>query len=444
MADIPSVKVFENITPSNSGTGEDLLRYDHLPLVVEEYKLSNAERSSRVWDSKDGSLEELKSAKQLAMEYLLRTSFQGVRSTTAEGHDLWADRFTLASIELYGEPDKAEVMSLVSVEMAKWISLEGSDTVSQGLLEFLQKSYQKIFGPNLVSKAEDNHDAEAEAEQRAIRAYGEVLREKFGPVFDLVDKSGKEEFMPEDLQELFNQAFAWLAANSDPGWSEWKSVPNDSSNVSTERSSKEIRVGIRRVSATKEEAKKLLAHELFVHVLRAQNASHSSEPMLLSGFPGYVDIEEGLGKLSEQAFGENDEIPGGDRYIDIAIALSEANGTQITRQDLFLIHLARSIVWSQSHGEYKESELTERIRSAWGSVDRVYRGGHGDNEGHRQSVYTKDIAYYVGTRKMSEYLSSQFASGKPMTEVFDYLALGSFDPTNPRDIERVDKAKQTS
>jgi len=444
MFDVPTVKVFENITPTNSGTGAEILEYDHLLPAVEEYKLSHADRSGRAWDSESGSLEELKSAKQLAMEYLLRTALRDVEATTLESRNLWADRFSRASIELYGEPEGPEVTKLVSAEVEQWRSLEGNDSVSQPLLQYLQGAYEKVFGPDIIRAPEEDRSEELERERAVIKAYGEVLRKKYEPVFDLVDEADKEEFTPDDLKQLFTEALKWLTDNEDQDWGEWQVEFKNGTALSTGGSDRKVKVGKRRVTASPEDTKKLLAHELFVHALRSQNAYHSSEEMLLTGFPGFVDAEEGLGKLSEQAIGGITEEPGRDRYVDIAIALKEVDGTQITRQELFLIHLARDLIKAQSRGEFDESKLSSMTDSTWGSVDRIYRGGRGDDKGSKQAVYTKDIAYYVGYKKMAEYLSDQLAGGKSMTEIFEYVTLGSFDPTNPKDNERVAKAQSTT
>jgi hypothetical protein len=440
MSDIPTVKVYENITPINSGTGAAVLEYDQLLPAVKEYKLSHANRSARAWESESGSFEELKSAKQLAMEYLLRTALQDIQALTIESRDLWSDRFTRASIELYGEPEEQEVSKLVSAEVQQWHLLEGDENVSQPLLKFLQVSYEKVFRPDMTSAPEDDRFEELEGERAAIEAYGEVLWGKYKPVFDLVDKADKEELTPEDLKNLFERAIKWLADNEDEGWTNWVVEFKNDTGVSSGGKDRKIRIGKRRVNATPDDARELIAHELFVHGLRSQNAHKGSDEMLITGYPGFLDAEEGLGKLSEQAVGGITEEPGRDRYMDIAIALKKVNGVQITRQELFGIHLARDIVKAQSKEEFDGFKLADMTRTAWASVDRVYRGGRANEDGSRQAVYTKDLAYYIGYKKMAQYLRGQLARGKSMNEIFEYVTLGSFDPTNPKDTERVAKS----
>ena len=99
MSEIPGVEVLKAIKPINSGTGDEVLLYDELVSVVNAYKLTNFERSAAVWESQEESLEEFSAARQLAFEYLLRTAIE-VTDPSRGNYDLWADRFTQATVEL--------------------------------------------------------------------------------------------------------------------------------------------------------------------------------------------------------------------------------------------------------------------------------------------------------------------------------------------------------
>jgi hypothetical protein len=439
MSTIPSVKVYETITPANAGTGEPLFVYDRLAPTVGAYALTHSDRSARFWNSEGDSLEELSAAKQLAMEYLLRTALKGVEDTSIDRRDLWAERFTQASIELSGEPEPGEVKKLLTTDLQHLRTMENDQSVDQSLLQFLGNTYRNVLGPTETIPPEESEPQDRALERAAITAYGGVLREKYQPVFDLVGQSRKETFRPEDLEKLFTDALQFLANNDNPSWALWKVAYTDTTSLSVAGVERKIRIGKRRQLATPVTAMKLLAHELFVHALRSNNAHQSGDLMLLKGLPGFLDTEEGLGKLSEAAISGEFEEPGRDRYLDIALALGTVDGIQKTRPELFQMHLARDILKIQANGEFDKSMMPDLRRKAWGSVDRVYRGGRGDDKGLRQAVYTKDIAYYNGYRKDVRYICQQLAAGKTMTEIFDYLAIGSFDPTNPKHAERVAK-----
>jgi len=442
MSEIPSVKVLEAINPANSGTGEDVLVYRGLEAAVQKYLPTNAQRSREVWDSEQGSLEELSKARQLASEYLLLTSEKVVESNEVN-RDLWADRFTQATTELYGEPEPTEAARLLSNEVGLLTSLKGKEGVSQQHVNYLLDVYQPIVAESSDTSDIEFAQAQVEQEKAAIREYGEAIREKYQPVFDLVDEAGKAEFTATDLQELFTEALDWLRDNDDPEWGEWKVVSTDGTSLSVEASSRNIKIATRRESASPKDARGLLAHELLVHALRGKNGYKTGDKKLATGLAGYLDAEEGLGVLAEEAV--NGELPekAYDRYVDIALALGTVDGVQRTRKEMFQISYARQLVRLQLQGA-NEAAISSLATRVWGHIDRIYRGGRGDDLDAKQAIFTKDISYYVGYKQMAEYITSQLGNGRSANEVFNYLSQAKFDPNNPQHVERVANPKTTA
>ena len=435
MSDIPSVKVLEAINPTNSGTGDEVLAYNALAAAVVKYRLTNTDRWSEFLDSQEGSIEETAMAKQLASEYFLRTADK-VNISNEGNRDLWADRFTQATVELYGETETVEATRLVSAEYTALLQLQGKEGVSQQHVNFLLDTYRPM-----VAKQPEANSAETEADQEkeAIHEYGEAILEKYQPLFDLIDSSGKTEFSATDLQELFGTALEWLKDNDDTDWSEWTVVDTEGTSLSVDATNRKIKIASRRETATAQDTRGLIAHELLVHALRGKNGYKTGDKDLATGLAGYLDAEEGLGILAEEAV--NGELPekAYDRYVDIALALGSVDGVQRTRQEVFDISFARQLVRAQVKGTFDEAELPSLERRVWVHVDRIYRGGRGDNLGSRQAIFTKDIAYYVGYKQMAEYISGQLASGKTASDVFQYLSQAKFDPNNQQHIERLNK-----
>lgn len=437
MSEIPSVKVLEAIKPANSGTGEEVLAYNGLAQAVEKYRPTNPARSAEFWDSEEGSLEELSKAKQLASEYFLRTADKVVSSH--EGNrDLWADRFTQATVELYGEPEKEEVTRLVRSEYGFLSHLQGQEGISQQHVNYLLDVYKPMLTENTDVETDESA---VEKEKEAIHEYGEAMLAKYKPLFDLVDETGKTEFTASDLQELFGTALEWLKENDDTDWGEWAVVDTDGTSLSVDASNRKIKIASRKESATTQDARRLIAHELLVHALRGKNGYKTGDKKLATGLAGYLDAEEGLGILAEEAV--NGELPekAYDRYVDIALALGSVDGIQRTRKEVFDISFARRLVRGQIKGTVSEADIPSLERRVWGHVDRIYRGGRGDNLGTRQAIFTKDIAYYVGYKQMAEYISEQLASGKTASEVFEYLSQAKIDPTNPQHVEHLNKVQ---
>ncbi|MGH7233888.1 MAG: tyrosine/phenylalanine carboxypeptidase domain-containing protein [Candidatus Saccharimonadales bacterium] len=435
MSEVPRIKVLESLNPVNSGTGEDVLAYNGLAEAVELYRLTNPERSNEVWDSELGSLDELSKARQLASEYLLKTALKVVGSNVAN-RDLWAGRFTLATSELYGEPEKVEATRLIVEEYTLLSQLQECSGISQQPLQRLLATYEPIIIDTKPIETEQQEAQTAlEHEKQAIAKYGEAIKDKYLPLFDLVDKANKEKFSPSDLQELFSQALDWLKENDDPKWSEWSVEVKDGASLSISAYKRKIEIAYRREAASIKDTKGLIAHELLVHALRAKNGYKTDDDKLATGLPGYLDAEEGLGVLTEAAI--NGEIPDKayDRYIDIALALGVVDGIQRTRQELFQISYSRQLIRAELRGD--TSILSSLVPRVWGHIDRIYRGGPGDNIGTRQAVFTKDIAYYVGYRQMASYITEQLDNHKTALEVLAYLSQAKFDPTNDQHLKRL-------
>lgn len=434
MSEIPSVKILEAINPVNSGTGEAVLVYGGLVAAVDKYRPTNPQRSAEVWDSEPGSLEELSRARQLASEYLLRTSERVVDSH--EGNrDLWADRFTQATTELYGAPERAEAARLLTNEYRLLLRLDGQEGISQQPLQFLLSTYKPIVETDSSETEQQEAQSDEEHERQAVYQYGEAMRGRYQPLFDLVDTAGKDEFTPNNLEDLFKKALGWLKDNDDPEWSEWSVVSKDGTSLSVDTTDRKIEIASRRETASLKDTRGLIAHELLVHCLRAKNGYKTGDKRLAIGLPGYLDTEEGLGILAEAAI--NGELPdkAHDRYVDIALAVGVVDGIQRSRQAVFQISYARQLIRAQLRGD--KASIASLIPRVWSHVDRIYRGGPGDNLGTRQAIFTKDIAYYVGYKRMAAYITKQLDDGKSASEVFAYLSQAKFDPTNPKHIERL-------
>lgn len=435
MSEIPSVRVLEAIKPENSGTGEDVLAYRGLETAIQKYTSTNAQRSSEVWDSEPGSLEELSKAKQLASEYFLRTADKVVNSNSSN-RDLWADRFTLATTELYGEPDVQEATRLITIEYNTLLGLKGNPAISQEHVSFLLDRYRPIIN-EIDAEAPESIQAQEELEKAAIQEYGKAIIDKYKPLFDLVDEADKSEFNVTNLHELFTNALNWLIENDDPEWKKWEVVESDGTSLSVSASSRQIKIATGREPASLIDTKGLIAHELLVHALRGKNGYKTGDKKLATGLAGYLDTEEGLGTLSEEAV--SGELPNKvyDRYLDIALALGTVDGIQRTRKELFQISFARQLVQEQVNGTFNKIGDSTLERKVWRHIDRIYRGGPGDDLGSKQVIFTKDIAYYIGYKQMAEYITNQLANNKSATEIFNYLSQAKFDPNNSQHVERV-------
>src|SRR5665213_536730 len=280
-----------------------------------------------------------------------------------------------------------------------------------------------------------------EREKEAIHEYGKAIIDKYKPLLDLVSQSGKTKFNPKDLHELFSEALDWLKEHDDPTWRDWEIIDFDGTSVTTVAEDRQIKIPSEREDATIQDARALIAHELLVHAMRAKNGYKTDDVKLATGLPGSLDVEEGLGVLSEEAVNGTLVDKLYDGYLDIALALGTIDGIQRNRQEIFQISFAEQLLWEQKKGTYNQADIQSIELKVWRRVDRIYRGGRGDSLGNRQAIFTKDIAYYVGYKQMAAYISEQLSQGVPAAEVFHYLSQAKIDPNNPQHVERLKNAK---
>jgi len=282
---------------------------------------------------------------------------------------------------------------------------------------------------NATSEQMSNGSEQRTSITEATKKYGEFLKEKYNYIFDLVESSEIESYGPSELLEVFSESLNLLASNDDESWSEWSAELKEGTSISVTANTKKINIASSRALASKKDVKGLLAHELLTHALRSKNGANIGDEKMTTGLPQYLDAEEGLGILSEFAVTGDFPEKARERYIDIAIALGKINGRQMSRLELFEISFCRAKFMNELTDN--PVELDELKKSTWTHIDRIYRGGRGDSSTSNQAVFSKDIAYYEGYRKMRDYIDESFSKGESIEDIFKYLLMGKFDPTNP-------------
>jgi hypothetical protein len=435
MQEVPRVKVLVPLTPRNAGTGDEALEYSGLTPAINRYEPTHKARWDAVLDSEIGSFEEIDAASELASQHMLLTADKVVQSSVAN-RDFWADQFTKSSIEIYGEPDKVEAAKMAKQKYDWLVGLKDNDQVSQEHVDYLLG----IYGPIVEADKSEIEEPETFIDyEKVVDAYNEAMLAKYKPIFDRVDKIGLEEFTPDDIAKIFRRSLRWLRWHDGKEWKSWKVIQDDSNKLMVQPEDCRIRIGSKRAKAKPARVKALLAHELLTHALRAKNGYSLGDKQLASGLAGYNDSEEGFAKIAELAFSGEAKEPSGESYLELALALGTLeDGHQRTRKQLYNIVYAHKLLRAQEDGD----DLTKLAKGAWSRVDRLYRGGRGDDTGERQTIYTKDLVYYVGFKKMALYVQQQLETGKSPVQIFEYVTQGKFDPTDELNTKRLEEAKQ--
>lgn len=440
--DVPSVKYVDALQANNLGSNDSVLHYEDLGEVVTGYLADNGRRQSIFYNQESGTMEELVAARQLAFAYWLATAGRVITSGP-HNRDVWADRYTNASVELFGAPDEKEATVEVIRQKSVFENCHSDPNVDAGKLDLVLTEYAKVIDTaTQLPSSEVERKNESDFEQAVQALRGEIDR-RFGQVFEMVDRTGKDSFKQEDLVTVFADALQVLAETNDQDWGEWTVVcPEKGAAISVDGKNRQIKIPRKRGLADITEVKKLIGHELLTHGLRAKNARKSSDERLLKGYPGFLDGEEPLAIIMGAAASDgevSDTIH--DRYIDVAFAMGTIGVAPKKRHELFDLAYARRLVRKQHAGEIVDEESLEASAAQY--VDRIYRGSPGDDIGTRQAVYTADI-YYYRYKQIASYIAAKLQKGESAQHLFDYLMQGKFDPTNSQHIERVKKLNDES
>jgi len=235
-----------------------------------------------------------------------------------------------------------------------------------------------------------------------------------------------------DSAEKINQMFTdYLVENNINNWTVQIDYPGARTSFSVNQTTKVISIphdsdlSLRKKILTKISLQALLMHEVGVHVVRRENGDASDLALLGVGLDNYLRAEEGIATLSEQLITGTNNYSGEVGYLSVGAAMGIL-GNPLSFLDLYKVlnaYYILSIADKQltNDGHYELDELRMMATEhAWNSALRVYRGTTGNTPG---AVYTKDIIYLEGNKRMWKLLDSEVAINP------DWL-VGKYDPTN--------------
>ena len=401
----------------------------HYTELDEHTQTALSEENQRMrlfWEAEPGSLDEEQLARRAAIGYFILTGAQLQRTSGVE-QEIASSRFTQASLELYGEPDKEEVSKIAATELKYFSGLAGKQGVDQERLQGVIDFYKEQLGNANPEVLADDSES-----KMAMEIFKSLIEERYKDVLAVLDEVSEREgdIHPEEGKELTEKILDKLA-ETDPKWKEWSVVLTKDATWSEDRRNKTIGVG--RKAKSPRFLKSTVAHEVFVHAQRSVNGGKIDKRFEL-GLPGFLDSEEGLAVFIANSIRGVGSDRAKDFYMDTAAAAGLLGQPQISRPEMQKIYLDRMIVRTQAAGN--EPDFSALEEKAWGYVNRIYRGSVGNEV---VGVNTKDISYYHGLVKMTSYIKQKLSEGVDAEKLLDYLMSAPFDPTNPRHVEHMAK-----
>lgn len=424
------------INPANAGSGQPILKYPELIKKADAY-FDYLETSFRSTLNQPLTISQKANYRRSLNKLKLVGCAIKLLDCSLEERDYFAQAFSDYSAKIYSLPDSLEVYQLISAELQSLETLESSSQVDFASRDFLIKTYQQILPAyrQPVSRPQESQ-LTINNRQQAINKLRDYLLERYFDLWLMVDEFGSNQLNGADLYKLIKKALDWLVTYDDPAWRIWQAVEVNKFTFSVTPSLNLINIPTRRRYLTKKEVKSILAHELLVHARRMLKSHQHANKELAKFLVGYYEVEEGLGILFEQAIAGSLPAKAYDRYVDIGLALGLLDGVMRKRSQIYQISYARQLIRLQLN-QASQSKITNLTKSVWTHVDRLYRGGPGDDIGQAQAIFTKDAVYYSGYHKMVDFLSRALNSGKSVDEFYNFISQAKFNPLDPEHLKLV-------
>lgn len=306
---------------------------------------------------------------------------------TPEDRAIAAKEFMSLNIEQYGEPDKITYQSLLSEKIGKIQSKELSPEAEEIFEELKSILPEEAFNPELAGARFRPSDETVEwAHDVVVNLYGNMI-DHVPETDEMISASELRDVFQSIIDEEFGEA-----AES------WRAELRDAKAISVSGKSKLVTVPIDRAPVSAAEARRLVVHELGIHMLTAITGESTDIAPLESGLAGYYDTQEGLGKVVEQALEGEFKEAGVDHYITAGLAYFDHKDFRGAFEAKWRMKLLEDL----EPGEVPSPEQIERARliAADGPVvatSRIFRGTD-------DLPWFKDLSYYNGSVEVWEYL----------------------------------------
>lgn len=324
--------------------------------------------------------------------------------------------------ELFGQPNYAEFIGLnesLRAKAAEVISDDASPALRQIALEFLQLS-----SPAEVDEVIGLQEYVPNPE--VVAWYGQKIREQFDPVFDTIFADVDDEdktFEPEEMAVYFNRALEAL------GYAEWTAEINPNGTaVEARQTDQKLLVGAGREAADLDTMRRLVIHEIGVHIGRRSTGDSLDDGLLGVGLAGYGGFEEGFAVALEEAYAGKVTHRGTQYTFALGMAMGMDGGGERDFRGTFELQWRRNALQKAKKGELTEQAIAAAKNTAYNQCVRIWRGMPTDVPG---CVYPKDMAY--SNVEVWQYLETQYG----VDDILPYLLSGKFSPLIPQHNEVV-------
>lgn len=306
---------------------------------------------------------------------------------TDEEKSIAREQFMRRNIELYGEPDKQTYLSLLGEKITNVSQKDRSPEAEVIFAELQSLVPAEVLDPEIAGER-FKPSAETVAWMHTVieSLHGDLLRHV--PETD-------EPISSVELRDIFETIIREEFGEAAEGW---EVVLKDAKAISVGAKSKRVIIPINRPDMSVAEVRRLVVHELGIHMLTAITGESTDIIPLNFGLSGYGDTQEGLGKVAEQALEGTFKEAGVDHYITAGLAYFDGKSFR----DAFEVKWRMKLLEDLESGQVPTEEQITKARkiAADGpllATTRIFRGTD-------ELPLFKDLSYYNGSVKVWEYL----------------------------------------
>jgi len=344
---------------------------------------------------------------QFADRYIAGTHFLEAvwrynHATTPEEKQQAAHDYMKLNIEQYGAPDEETYRSLLGETLTK-IS-------EKNLAGKAAKIREELFLLTDYDPANYTPTERFKPSEETVQWMHDIVEELYGGMLSHVPD--KDEFSADEIRRIFEEIIEDELGEAALSWTVEMEAAK-SINVQTPE--KRVVIPENRANVTRNQLRGLIVHELGVHLLRSVIGGETDlHPMAIS-FSEYMDAEEGLGKVMEQALDSKYEEAGIGHYITAGAAYCDGKGFR----EVFEMKWRIALLEGQDDGEIDPAAIEKARQKAYSQTMRIFRGTD-------ELPWFKDLSYYNGTMKMWQHLEE--IRGDDIK--FMFVLMGKIDPSN--------------
>lgn len=328
--------------------------------------------------------------------------------TDAERQEL-AELYMAQNIEAYGKPDEQTYRALIGERLQR-ITSKNLDGEAVQMRDELFK---------LVDF--DGHDGSLERfrpSPETIEWMHGVVGSLYGGMLSHVP-GDKDTFTPAEVQSIFTDIIEQEFGEATVGWTV---DIEEAVSINVKTVEKRIVIPKREVMRSRSMVRKLVVHEIGVHMLRSVMGAETDLKPLASGLNDYYDSEEGLGVVMEQALESEAVDRGVDHYITAGLAYYDKKDFRGAFEVKWRLALLDKLT---DDGQVMPDQIDKARTTAYAQTMRCFRGTD-------DLPLFKDLAYFNGSNDTWRHLEEIRGDDTR----FMFVLLGKLDPSN-KDHERL-------